>query len=213
MTVVAIAHPRRERKKAAARQRIIATAIDLFARHGLDNVTVEHIADVADLGKGTIYNYFQTKEEIVVAYMVEKEIKLQARIARLAASRGSLASILTGYLRFQFLQKRPYHGFVRVFLAQMFAGTEQFLASLVEMQKSIDENLNALFSRLQARGLARKDVPAADLVAVFKTLHLGLTALWAIEGPPFGASERVLKQEIKLFCQGIRGEKREQREP
>jgi AcrR family transcriptional regulator len=32
---------------------------------------VEHIADVADVGKGTIYNYFATKEDIVVAFMAD----------------------------------------------------------------------------------------------------------------------------------------------
>jgi AcrR family transcriptional regulator len=199
--------PRRNRKKAEAREQIIATAMDLFSRHGLDGVTVEHIADVADLGKGTIYNYFQTKEDIVVAYMVEKERHVQARVARLSGSKGSLAMILTEFLQFQFRMKRPYHKFVRVFLAQMFLRTEQLLPYLVEMQKSIDGNLLILFRRLQERGLMRKDVEIADLVSVFKTIHLGLTGLWAIDGPPFSGTERVLKQEIKLFCEGLEAER------
>ena len=62
---------RRERKKTQVRKRILAVALELFARHGLDAVTVEHIADVADLGKGTIYNYFPAKEDIVVAFMAD----------------------------------------------------------------------------------------------------------------------------------------------
>src|SRR5258708_3409454 len=194
---------RRNRKKAEAREQIIATAIDLFSRHGLDGVTVEHIADVADLGKGTIYNYFQTKEDIVVAFMVEKEHKVQARLAKLSASQGSLAAILAEFLQFQFRMKRPYHKFVRVFLAQMFLRTEHLLPYLMEMQKSIDDNLQLLFRRLQERGLMRKDVAIADLVPIFKTIHLGLTGLWAVEGPPFAATERLLKQEIKLFSEGL----------
>jgi len=66
MTMVTSNPSRRARKKAAARERIIATAMELFSRHGLEGVTVEHIADVVDLGKGTIYNHFKTKEDIVV---------------------------------------------------------------------------------------------------------------------------------------------------
>jgi len=42
------------------------------------------------------------------------------------------------------------------------------------------------------------------LILIFKTIHLGLTSLWAIEGPPFQFTEKTLKQEIKLFCQGLR---------
>ena len=195
--------PRRERKKTAVRSRIIATAVELFSRHGMDQVTVEHIADVADLGKGTIYNYFQTKEDIVVAYMVEKESRIQARVARISGSKGSLADVLTEYLQLQFRIKQKYHRFVRVFLAQMFSHTEQFLPYAVKMQQSIDDNLRALFQRLAERGLLRTDIPVAELVLVFKTIHLGLNSLWAVEGPPFRMTGQVLRQEIKLFCEGL----------
>lgn len=195
--------PRRERKKADVRRRIIETAIDLFGRHGFDEVTVEHIADVADLGKGTVYNYFQTKEDIVVAYMVEKECQVQARLSHLAKSRGTLASILVAYIQMQFRLKRPYHAFVRVFLAQMFLRTQQYLPYMAEMQKLIDPNLEALFHSLKDRGLMRADVDILELVGVFKTIHLGLTSLWAVEGPPFRGTEQILRQEIKLFCEGL----------
>ena len=185
------------------RNKIIVTAVELFSRHGMDQVTVEHIADVADLGKGTIYNYFQTKEDIVVAYMVENESRIQARVARISASQGPLADVLTEYLQLQFRMKRKYHKFVRVFLGQMFSHTEQFLPYMVKMQKSIDDNLQALFHRLAERGLLRSDVPIPDLILIFKTIHLGLNSLWAVEGPPFRITGKVLRQEIKLFCEGL----------
>jgi AcrR family transcriptional regulator len=202
--VIQKAKPRRERKKAAVRAHILATAIELFSEHGLDSVTVDQIADAADIGKGTIYNYFSTKEDIVVAFMVDFETRVQAKVRRLVTSKGSLESILAGFIRFQFLMKKPYHQFVRVFLGQMFLRTEQFLPYMVEMQKTIDPPLEALFRGLQQRGLIRRDVSVPDLVLIFKTIHLGLTALWAVEGPPFQFTEKTLKQEIKLFCQGLR---------
>lgn len=198
---------RRARKKAAAREQIIATAMELFSRHGLEGVTVDHIADVADLGKGTIYNYFKTKEDIVVAYMVEKEKQVQARLPRLMKQKKNLPSILTEYIQLQFRLKRPYHRFVRVFLAQMFLRTEEFLPYLVEMQGMIDPNLETLFRAAQERGLLRPDVAIPDLITVFKTIQMGLTALWAVEGPPFRGTERVLRQEIKLFCEGLERKK------
>lgn len=187
----------------AVRARIIATAMELFARHGIDQVTVEHIADVADLGKGTIYNYFQTKEDIVVAYMAEKETEVQAKIVRLAGSRGPLESVLTEYLQLQFRMKRKYHQFFRIFLGQMFLHTTQFLPYMVQMQKPIDDNLRALFLHLQQSGRLREDVSVPELILVFKTIHMGLSALWAVEGPPFRVTEMVLKMEIKLFCEGL----------
>jgi AcrR family transcriptional regulator len=203
-TVMARVKPRRERKKAAVRAHILAIAIQLFSEQGLDSVTVDQIADAADIGKGTVYNYFSTKEDIVVAFMVDFEMRVQAKVRRLVASKGSLESILAGFIRFQFQMKKPYHQFVRVFLGQMFLRTEQFIPYMVEMQKTIDPPLEALFRGLQQRRLIRKDVSVPDLILIFKTIHLGLTALWAVEGPPFQFTEKTLKQEIKLFCQGLR---------
>lgn len=194
---------RREQKHAVLRARIISSAIELFSRHGFDDITVERIADVADIGKGTIYNYFRTKEDIVVAYMAGIEGALQAKIPNFAASRRPLEAVLIDFVRFHFRLKKRYHRFVRIFLAQMFSRTEQFLPHMLEMQKSIDPPLRELFSRLQKSGRIRNDLDLGDLIMVFKTIQLGLTALWAIEGPPFRGTEKVLKQEIKLFCEGL----------
>lgn len=208
MTIVTrIQGSRRERKKAAIRAQIIATAVDLFSRRGIADVTVDQIAEAADIGKGTVYNYFATKEDIVVAFMVDLENRVQAKAGRFAKSAGSLDSILAAFIRFQFKLKEPYHAFVRVFLAQMFARTEQFLPYMVEMQKVIDPPLQELFQGLQQRGRLREDVDIPALIVTFKTMHLGLTALWAIEGPPFRQTEMTLRHEMNLFCEGLRREK------
>lgn len=197
--------PRRERKKAEARAHILRVALDLFSRHGLDAVTVDHIADMADIGKGTIYNYFPAKEDIVVAYMAEIEIAIQSRIARLASSGGSLASVLTAFVREQFRLKQPHHAFVRVMLAQMFHRSADFMPYLVAMQQAIDPNLQRLFESARDRGRLRTSMPTPDLLLAFKTLHLGLTGLWAVEGPPFRETDKVIAQSIALFCASLEG--------
>lgn len=198
---------RRERKKGAARARIIATGIELFSRHGLDAVTVDHIADVADIGKGTLYNYFETKEDIVVAFMADIETKVQAKIAKLTWPGKSLESILIEFLRLQFRLKKPYHRFVRVFLGQMFMRTEQFRPYMTGMQPAIDAPLEALLRGLQKRRLMRPGVNIPELIVTFKVIHMGLSALWAVEGPPFRMTDKVLRHEIKLFCKGLEAHK------
>lgn len=194
---------RRDRKKLTARARIISTAIDLFSKQGIVNVTVEQIAEVADIGKGTIYNYFDTKEAVVVAFMVDLERKVQARIPKIAKSRRSLASIFTEYIQFQFRLKKRYHQFVRVFLAQMFSNTEHFIPYMVEMQKAIDPPLESLFHELKRRRKIRANVDIPKLIVAFKTMHVGLTCLWAVEGPPFKGAEQILKFQMELFSKGL----------
>jgi AcrR family transcriptional regulator len=209
MTTVTNEPGRRERKKAATRRAIIETAVRLFGGHGIDAVTVEQIAAAADIGKGTIYNYFPTKEDIVVAFMVDLESQVQVKVQARASHRAqrdaqrSVAAILIDFVQRQFELKRRHHAFVRVFLGHMFMHTEQFLPHMVQMQKVIDPPLEALFSELQRRGRIRADVDLAELVLVFKTVQLGLTALWAVEGPPFTQVSRVVERELTLFGKGL----------
>jgi len=195
---------RRERKKAALRAHIVAVGIELFSKHGIADVTVDQIAEAADIGKGTIYNYFETKEDIVVAFMVDLERRVQSKIARFTVSDAPLDSILADFILLHFRIKAKYLEFVRVFLGQMFLHTEQFLPYMAEMQKFIDPPLEALFGGLQKRGVIRTDVSIPELVMVFKTIHMGLSALWAIEGAPFRGAEYILRQEMKLFCEGLK---------
>jgi AcrR family transcriptional regulator len=194
---------RRDRKKSFVRVKIIATGIKLFSRHGIGNVTVEQIAEAADIGKGTIYNYFDTKEAVVVAFMVDLERKVQARIPKITKSRSNLASILTEYIQFQFRLKKRYHPFARVFLVQMFGNTEHFIPYMVEMQKVIDPPLESLFRELKRRKKIRANIDIPKFIVAFKTLHVGLTCVWAIEGPPFKIAEQIVKFQMELLSKGL----------
>lgn len=46
------------RKKEKTRQVIITTAMNLFIQNGYEATTMEQIAEMADIAKGTLYNYF-----------------------------------------------------------------------------------------------------------------------------------------------------------
>jgi AcrR family transcriptional regulator len=58
---------RRERKKQATRAALREAALRLSVRHGVENVTVEQIAEEADIALRTFFNYYSSKEEAVVA--------------------------------------------------------------------------------------------------------------------------------------------------
>jgi AcrR family transcriptional regulator len=203
MTAVINQLSRRALKKASTRQQIVDSGIRLFSAHGIGNVTVDQIAAAADVGKGTIYNYFETKEDIIVAFMVDLERTVQARVQEAGTARRTASAALIDFVQGQFRLKRRYHAFVRVFLAHMFAHTEQFLPYMTQLQEVIDPPIEALFHDLRRRGLIRADVSVADLVLVFKTKQLGFTALWAVEGPPFKQVARVVERELTLFCEGL----------
>ena len=65
-------------KKYATRQKILTAAYNLFTEKGYDNTSYTSIARHANVGYGTIYLYFKTKEDLLVAlsiYNLETRLK------------------------------------------------------------------------------------------------------------------------------------------
>jgi AcrR family transcriptional regulator len=56
---------RRQRRAAETRLRLFRCALQLFSQRGFPNVTVEDITQAADVGKGTFFNYFESKEHVL----------------------------------------------------------------------------------------------------------------------------------------------------
>ena len=66
MSVASQPFGRRERNKQAKLERITAAASELFAEHGVDEVTTQQIAEKADIGTGTLFLYAKTKGELLL---------------------------------------------------------------------------------------------------------------------------------------------------
>lgn len=202
-SATAIPLSRRERRHHATRQAIFQAAMRMFSERGFDAPTIDEIAVAADIGKGTFYNYFASKEEILVAFMVEVEAKVGKRLARFAEATGSLDKILCDYVRFQFRLKRPYFAFVQVFLATLLLHGPQMQSHIIQMQEYVDPPLRALFTRLKERKLinATADVPA--LMHAFKCIHLGASCLWAMTGPSTESAMHAFRVQIAPFIKSI----------
>jgi AcrR family transcriptional regulator len=86
-----------ERKKEETQSKIIRVAVELFNQHGLEAVTMERIAEEVDIAKGTLYNYFPSKEAIIDAYLQrtfrERSGERLAQIRQFADTRSRLVRL------------------------------------------------------------------------------------------------------------------------
>ena len=73
----------RERKKAHTRRVIADAAARLFAERGYEQVAVSDVAHEADVSEQTVYNYFQTKEQLVT----DLDQEFQDQVSRLIRTR------------------------------------------------------------------------------------------------------------------------------
>jgi len=85
---------RREKKKVDTMNRIVSTAVELFRKNGVENTTMEEISETVDIAKGTLYNHFSSKEEIIDSY-IKKSFKTNysERMKKLNEIKGTEAKI------------------------------------------------------------------------------------------------------------------------
>jgi AcrR family transcriptional regulator len=62
---------RHTRRREQTRAKLLEAARTLFARQGVDNTRINEITDEADVGFGSFYNHFDSKEAIVEAVLAE----------------------------------------------------------------------------------------------------------------------------------------------
>ncbi|RDB58670.1 hypothetical protein C1878_16215 [Gordonibacter sp. 28C] len=138
--------PRRERQDAVKnRARILEAAQDLFASEGVENVSMNRIAQAAEVGAGTLYRHFGSKSDLCFALMQDQLVQLADQLADLSNAGGddpqaTLETMVLHYLRFK-ESKRP-----------LFKGMEQaVLCAKCPQQGPVYESLNRPFSRLFER--------------------------------------------------------------
>ncbi|MBW2057380.1 MAG: TetR/AcrR family transcriptional regulator [Deltaproteobacteria bacterium] len=64
--------PRRERERLAHRREILAAALELFSEKGYHNVSMREIAEKSEFAVGTIYKFFNDKEDLYKSLMIDQ---------------------------------------------------------------------------------------------------------------------------------------------
>jgi AcrR family transcriptional regulator len=169
--------------------------LDLFAKHGFNKVTVEHITEAADVGKGTFFNYFPTKEHMFLALAERQQGFLHSAVD--AAKRADSVRPALFELAHR-LSSGPARS--QLMLRSLLGSVlNNELAS--EKMKSVlaygREALAAIMERGQALGELRRELPAQQLARMFQTLLFGTHTLWSLH-PPTDLYQWV-EQSVEFF--------------
>ncbi len=197
---VAPASSRRSRRSAEMRERLFRAALELFARKGLQETTVEDITEAADVGKGTFFNYFPSKEHILTAFVEMQIGKLEAAVeeaqrtelpmpeflremsVRMTEEPGRNPSVVRALLQ-AYLSKTPVRELIR---AKQQRGHE-LMAEMIEMG--------------QQRGEVRGDLPAGEITHVLRQTIFGTLLLWSVTGE--GALGERIRSAFDLLWTGL----------
>lgn len=161
---------RRERKRRQQKDHLADTAWAMFEAEGFDAVTMERIAEAADVSKVTLYKHFPVKEALL-SHVFHRELReawpaIQPELARAAPGRARLRRFLE--LQAAWCESRrtfllPY---VRFRLADLSVSGER------RERSGMDRIFSELIAQGQAAGEFRADRPAEVLATYFQFAHL-----------------------------------------
>lgn len=164
-------HERKEREKELRRDEIVRAATKVFFEKGLQNATMDEIADLAELSKGTIYLYYKSKEDLYLAVMnvgstilfemfdraVAKAPSTIERLLILADTYKAFFSQHRNYFRmFHFLQNQQLHKQVSPEMREI---------SRLHQQRVWDLAVGILRRGVE-EGLLRRDIDPAEMAVV-----------------------------------------------
>ena len=164
--------------KEATRARLLAAAAEEFGRVGLARANVDAISLGAGYAKGTIYNYFPSKEDLFLA--VVEEAVAQATTAGSAPAEAPawerLAATLAGFCGWA----GEHDPFARVLVRECLMGTPGLYPRVMGAEAPLLGELEAILRQGSARGELRDDLPAELLArAIAGLTDLALVEHWA----------------------------------
>lgn len=193
---------RRERHRAETRERLFRAALRLFADRGLTATTVEDITDAADVGKGTFFNYFPSKEHVLAAFGEMQVGKVAAAIGDARASGRPVREALRRMAHAVAEEPGRSPALVRALLTANLSSAavrQLILQHLVRGWGLLGE----LFAEAQKRGAVRRDVKPLALARATQQMFFGVLMLWALD--PSEKLKNRVDAAFELFWAGIRG--------
>jgi AcrR family transcriptional regulator len=167
--------------KQVTRDRLLAAAAREFSRLGLERASIDAISVDAGYAKGTVYNYFPSKEELFLA--VVEESCAQATDSASAAPQAS-ARVRLRQTLFAFCAWAGAHeGFAKVLVRECLMGTPELHARLIRAEDPLLAEIRAILEEGLSQGEVRDDVPPELLaLAISGLTDLALAQHWASDG-------------------------------
>ena len=170
---------RRERRRNEIRERIFSAALRLFAERGYLETTVEDITEAADVGKGTFFNYFPTKEHVLATYGEERVANVQRALEKARAGKGPVLAVLKDLATSLAGQASSSPELLRsIFAANL--SNAPIRSELQRRMQRARHLMAELFVLAQDRGEVRRDRSARNMARMTHIIFMGVTIAWAV---------------------------------
>jgi len=195
------------KKAEATRARIVDVALDLFRRQGFEQTTMRGIAAEAGVSLGSAYYYFESKEDLVMAFY-ERAIeamtpRMEAALAGADSFEGRIAAIMN--VKFEYF--RPNRSFLGA-LFRHAADPQNRLSPFSEATRQIRERDQVYFARAIEAKSGEMRVPedlAPYLPQMLWLYQMGLILYWIYDrSPDQRRTKQLLEKSLALMVSGLK---------
>ena len=195
-------HLTREAKKKNTKKAILAAAVELFSIHGFEKTSIAQLARTAGVGKGTVYGYFKTKQDLLLAFC-EDEIEyiheqLNSRTNKDAPIFEQLITVFMA--EFEYVTRNPEFG--RLYMQEIVFPKKLLAIKREESDNKFFDMIFPILRRGQERGEIRREFELLHLCGHFFALYLLLLHAWYSDIIDTGEAEYALRT---LFTQAFVG--------
>jgi len=171
---------RRERRRAETRERIVRHALQLFSERGVSATTIEDITDAADVGKGTFFNYFHSKEHILAHICQLQMGKIREFVSQAIQSAEPMDRVMhrLALIITEEFSRSP--ALVQTVLVPSFS-SESMRQKMADDFRKDRLMLAELMAARQERGEIRDDFNPMELARQFQQGLFGTTVVWSLE--------------------------------
>ena len=197
---------RRQREKLQHRREILQAALDLFAERGYHNVSMHDIAERAEFGVGTLYNFFENKEDLYKALVMEHAERFHVtvreaieegrdeyeKVLNFIHAKGQVFMASTKAVRLYFAETRGASFNIK-------AGLE---TKIREMYEQFLQKLAAVFASGIDKGIFRKEDPYYLAVALDSVTNAFLFC--SLEDPQHHDYEKNIPVMTSIFFEPVK---------
>jgi len=191
---------RRVRRSAELRERLFRAALTLFGKKGYAETTVEDITEAADVGKGTFFNYFPTKEHILMAFGEMQLGKLEAIVRDAKQSDLPMQDVLRILVLRMTEEPIRNPAIVRALL-QANLSSVRVRGAMLRIHDRNRTLLGQLIRHGQERSEIRTDLPPEQIAQVWRQTIFGTLLFWSLAGDA-SLTERI-EQSLNILWTGI----------
>ena len=191
---------RRERRRTETRERLFRAALRVFVEKGFSETTVEDITNAADVGKGTFFNYFPSKDHILIAFGDMQLGKLREQVGEARRSKESMPQILR-QLSLRMTEEPGRNPEIVRLILLAHLSIAPVRAEMCKRQIEALQLIRELIEIGQQRREIRSDRPSDDIAHTFRQLVFGTLLLWSSN--PDGPLKQRIDSALDLLWKGM----------